>query len=220
MLSTFPISQANIVTALVVLLAQISGCADLRLPPAPTPVTPVPESLADFGKVGYGYFKSNGKTVRLVSLSVDGIDPIPLIYLDAGTHAIVVKLEWSNRWEDDTVLLIDVEPRHRYAILAFELAPGQQPEKAEIKLMDAVPDPAPWQYAAAGAASGALTGALPLIIMAAPLWLPAYWLSEKYPPPPPTGRPFENCCFVWIQDVDTGMVLGGQKPHANAKVVH
>lgn len=198
-------------------LLYVSGCADLEVPAEPIPVTPVPESMSTFGKVGYGYFKSNGKKVKLVSFTVDGTEHYSPTYLESGSHTILTRLQWSNHWMDDTELAVQVAAGHRYAIMSFELAPEQHPKNAQLQLMDARPEPPLWMYAAGGATYGALIGALPVIIMTAPLWGPAYLISQKYPPPPPTSRPFENCCFVWIQDVDSGAVVAGSSPVAPSK---
>lgn len=36
------------------------------------------------------------------------------------------------------------------------------------------------------------------------------------PPPAPTARPFEGCCYVWIEDADTREVVAGMRlPRAN-----
>lgn len=77
-------------------LLYVSGCADLEVPAEPMPVTPVPESMSTFGKVGYGYFKSNGKKVKLVSFTVDGTEHYSPTYLESGSHTILTRLQWSN----------------------------------------------------------------------------------------------------------------------------
>ena len=63
----------------------------------------------------------------------------------------------------------------------------------------------------------------PIATVTAPLWLPfaivgalIYKTTEDIPQPDelqPTGkRPFEGCCFVWIQEDETGLVVAGEKP--------
>lgn len=213
-MSAFLARAASAVLAANV-LAGIGGCAmDLRLPPEIPPVTPVPESLGASAKIGYGLFKSNGKKVRLVSVAVDGAEQLPQVYVDPGSHTVLVRLEWSNHWIDETELVVGAEAGHRYAIVSFELAPGQAEAKAEVTLLDARPKPTYGQIAAGGAAAGALQGALPMIILTAPVWWPIYEIAQKHPPPPPKGRPFDNCCFVWIQEVDSGAIVAGSRPRA------
>ena len=31
------------------------------------------------------------------------------------------------------------------------------------------------------------------------------------PPPVPTARPFDGCCYVWIEDADTREVVAGTR---------
>ncbi|MFC4524360.1 hypothetical protein [Cupriavidus pinatubonensis] len=205
--------------AMAVLLAvcALSGCADLDFPVNPMSVTPIPETLNTFGKVGYGYIEGNGKKSWFVRLAVDGMEQLSPAYLEPGSHAIVARIRWSNHCTDDTELTLEVTANHRYAIGSFELASDQHPEDARVLLLGEIPRPSLGMAAASGAASGALLGSLPLVIMTAPVWGPVYLISRKNPTRLPTNRPFENCCFVWIQDVDSGELVAGSRPGVAGK---
>jgi hypothetical protein len=219
---------------------------------------------------------------RIISVStIDGEDiaryclgdPLDKKYgysISQGVHAIGITTTWSNRFEDQTQLALDVKEGRSYVIYAYELEKGQDPyasvfnpkgdQKHEHKeyggrtsLLPSVKD-------------FVLASLLPFISIASPVWIPGKYLYEKTSegsrhnmantqqqptdsvvetvaqppdspletetkseetvvatfsqnielPPASTARPFDGCCYVWIEDAGTREVVAGTRlPGAN-----
>jgi hypothetical protein len=57
------------------------------------------------------------------------------------------------------------------------------------------------------------------IVITAPIWAPLVEAGRPTQPAAesaPSQRPFENCCFVWIQDTDAGEIVAGASPTGKA----
>lgn len=191
-----PVGRAAAVMAAFAVLSQFAGCAS-----NPT----VPRARAE---LSYGFYETNGRSVSLRGLAVDGKPLGTKEYVVAGAHKVTVTVEWSNGWEDDNTLDVDLADSRQYVILVFELASGQAPSGAV--LTPPRPGSELLEISGKALAQGALIGALPLIIVTAPIWGPIWYLTHKGTAA--SGRPFENCCFIWIQDVSTEAAVAGKGP--------
>ena len=83
-------------------------------------------------------------------------------------------------------------------ILAVERKPDQNPQDISIRPAT-LPEEMTWSFLAYPAAFATS----PFILMD----------MSKNLLSPPTGRPFEECCYVWIEDTYTGKVASGRKPN-------
>jgi len=156
---------------------------------------------------------------RPCSLTVQTIDGIseswhssyPLV---PGAHTFGVSVQWSNGWQDQTALTFRAQPAKRYWILSYELAPGEPEERAEIR-----------QHTKAEEASLLLLKGVmfapvvilsPFVVGGALGYQGVQKLLGEETREQVTGRPFERCCFVWIQDEETGEVVAGERPRMGA----
>lgn len=143
------------------------------------------------------------------SISDDDGPPRPLA---PGRHVTTVEATWSNRARDRTRLAFDAEAGTAYRARAFEANQAA----VSVRLVDVAPDAPPaskskeMEFAEAmgwAMLGGAAYGLAPLIIMAAPVWLPIYLAAQR----PPT-RPSPDCCFVWIEEAQSRRVVAGFSP--------
>ena len=219
-------------------------------------------------------------------------DPIDKKYgysIPQGVHTVGITTTWSNRFEDQTQVALDVKEGRSYVIYAYELDKGQDPYASVFNPKD---DQKHEHKEYGGRTSLrpsvkdiVLASLLPFISVASPVWIPAMYLYEKAsedskhnmantqqqptdsvaetvaqptdsapdtkakpentavvddtiaqppdsvfntetkpeetvvakvsqivePPTPPTARPFDGCCYVWIEDTDTREVVAGTR---------
>jgi len=116
-----------------------------------------------------------------------------------------VTTTWSNFHEDETDLAFDALAGKKYSIFAIELKPGQDPTTVTIHRLS----------------FGEEMGLMPLELIRVPL---AYILSPyfflkvgKALVLPPSARLFENCCFLWVEDMETGEVVCGMSPRNTSR---
>jgi len=102
-----------------------------------------------------------------------------------GPHKLVIEVEWSNGFRENTELEFTAVEGKKYIAALYELSEPSRsimtgPEVAEI------------------------------VLLLSPFLLPwgLYELSKE----PPKERPFNGCCFVWIQDDESGVVVAGVSP--------
>jgi hypothetical protein len=102
-------------------------------------------------------------------------------------------------------LAFDAVAGKRYSIFAIELKPGQDPTTVAIH----------------GLSFGEEMRRMPLYVIRVPLACilsPYFFLKVgKAVVLPPSARPFEDCCFLWIEDMETGEVVGGMRPPSTSR---
>ena len=131
-----------------------------------------------------------------------------------GPHTFVVSVPWSNGWTDQTELMFQAAPGTNYVILTYERASDEPQEKAEVRKLAAT------ERLLSGLSRDfgqgmAMSPLGAFVIVGVGVGYLTYWgvhklLEEKTEPA--TGRPFEHCCFVWIQDEESGEVVAGEGP--------
>jgi hypothetical protein len=127
-----------------------------------------------------------------------------------GAHKVLIESRWSNSFVDKSEINFIVEAGKKYLIGIYELKPGQDPATAGFHERSSA-----YQLGVAAAkdtAMGTPQGLLPLIIMFG--WPFLLYLALREAPEPPQSRPFEGCCFVWIQDEQTAEVIACTSPIA------
>lgn len=167
-------------------------------------------------------FTTNGRdaSVRYVVVDLRSGDPSQ-VDLSPGPHALNVYVKWSNGYMDGTSLAMNAEAGRNYRVNAFELHPGQNPDDAMLRpgppRRPVTADRSLGMDLASSAMIGAVSGA---IYGSAFLWGPFYLLYQAVSPSTPStpapsepkARPFEKCCFVWIEDMSDGALVGGERP--------
>jgi hypothetical protein len=175
----------------VLVLAGLLGCA--TTPAAPYLVT------------GSEWTKGRVRQLSLVGVDGRAIHPARAggAELSPGRHDVDIRVEWSNANADVTQLQFEAEPQVRYVALAYELTAGEARENARVR---------PFTYPESlwrGLAEGAATGA-------APLWVPVVLIyrgvRKVYGASAPATRPYEGCCFVWIQEEAGSALVAGERP--------
>lgn len=161
--------------------------------------------------------RTNSKTVLQRILAIDGESHWEYL-LSPGHHTIKVETEWSNKWTDENELSFDAIAGRRYLVLAYELHPGQDQAQAMLRPARSGGLVPPAEAVLGG---GGFEGAAPLIILTAPIWIPLgnlFWGEKPEEPTPeapkgaPDSRPFPGCCFVWIEDQQSGQLMDGTRP--------
>jgi hypothetical protein len=151
----------------------------------------------------WGGCVNNGAQVSLISALVDddiykNLADHPGLFLFPGPHKIKITARWSNDWVDATDLQADLAARQTYLLLFYEAHLGQDLATADISPKQA------WTLIA----DSFVFMFFPLIAIG--YVLPMTILQKE--PEPPTARPFENCCFLWIENQNTGEVIAGKRP--------
>ena len=122
-------------------------------------------------------------------------------------HTFVVAVEWSNGWKDETELTFEAQAGKQYLLLTYELTPGESEEKAGVRRHTVIEE-----------TGGLLVFSVLMSPPASLLTLP-YAVGtalQRLVEQPGTSRPFERCCFVWIQQEESGAVVVGEQPRGGA----
>ena len=148
------------------------------------------------------------KKGRVVGISLGTIDgrPVPrdeYAEVSPGPHTMSVTVTWSNGCEDLTQFDFEAQPKERYWVLAYELAPGQPRAAANVREFTF------GESMGRAGLEGAVTGAAPLL---GPIVLIYWGVSKISGHKTPTTRPYDGCCFVWIQEAESGKLVGGERP--------
>jgi hypothetical protein len=180
---------------------------------------------------------------RSVSLyQFDGADvprSAPLGILP-GEHRVSLWTRWSNGFSDLTELRFVAENGKRYLIGVYELRPGQDPATADFSEKSTY-----WSEWWNGVGEGALLGIamalLPIVLLvmviaeqkgrpqtteltpgevedveAEPgVWPESTAAPRLVKPSQTISGPFEDCCFVWIQEEDSGAIVAGTAPRGH-----
>jgi len=147
---------------------------------------------------------TKGRVLRVDMEAINGEHVSPRAKeLQPGAHTASVAVTWSNGWTDRTELQFEVQPEKWYWVLAYELKPGEQRECADIRMVTF------GESLGMSAIEGAAMGT-------APLWFPiaAVYSGMKkiFGHESPQNRPFDGCCFVWVQERESGAVIAGERP--------
>ena len=187
------------VIVLAAFLCQMTGCAFL-LPDMTT---------SSFVQVGTWEEWRHGRASSPIILKIDGELPQkPFWHVAAGVHTFVVAVEWSNGWQDQTELTFEARAGGWYVISTYELAPDEPEEEADARRYTDLEQ----------LARAILTTPLhsPLIVIGLAIPLVAYWgvrkMVGKDEEVVRDARPFERCCFVWVQEGECGRVVAGERP--------
>jgi len=86
----------------------------------------------------------------------------------------------------------------------YELRPGEDPETADFR------ERTSGEVAGAVILGGALMPPFPISIFLAPLILSRV-IADKLA----EDRPFQDCCFLWIQEKESGRVVAGVTPRGS-----
>jgi len=92
----------------------------------------------------------------------------------------------------------------RYLVGIYELRPGEDPKTADFREWTS------GEVAGVSFLGGALMGTPPFIFLA-PLIVSARIIAENLA----EDRPFQDCCFLWIQEKESGRVLAGVTPRGS-----
>jgi hypothetical protein len=147
---------------------------------------------------------NKGRAMRIELAQVDGqYCSRSSTKLSPGLHTVCVAVTWSNGHLDRTDCQFEVLPGKWYWVLAYELAPQEPREKADVRMMSFS------EGLARAGAKGALEGS-------APLWFPVVAVysgikiasGQRSPP----IRPGDGRCFVWIQERESEVVIAGERP--------
>jgi hypothetical protein len=139
--------------------------------------------------------------------SIDGnqIENATVIEILPGHHKVVTDVEWSNGFEDQTDLDFSAMAGKKYVVGIYELRPGEDPAKATFR------EPSLGKAIAMAPLKVLAIGATPIVLFFTwPAWV--YIAAQERKQGPPKNRPFDHCCFVWIQDADMGETLAGVSP--------
>jgi hypothetical protein len=190
------------IAALVVLSGvQLAGCA-----------TQLAEGEArlrnqEVARIARGSDWLHGRAEHLGDLTVHGVKAPVFGYgwIEPGRHRVDVPATWSNKFEDRTELAFDAQAGKKYVVLIYEIAPGQNRAAIEIR-----PLTFGERLLRNNDLSGSVLGAVVLLVA-----LP--WIVADLSKDPPKSRPFAGCCFVWIQDEQSGAVVAGISPAPSSK---
>src|SRR5215470_12027137 len=152
------------------------------------------------------YWKGGARSVEIVSVDGEKVRETAIEILP-GVHRIEVEAKWSNGWKDKSELTFSAMAGERYLVGIYELRPGEDPETADFRERTS--------GEVAGAASvsilgGALMPPFPISIFLAPIVF-ARVIADKLA----EDRPFQDCCFLWIQEKESGRVVAGVTPRGS-----
>ena len=173
----------GVLLALVLFL--MAGCRSIQENEA---IVFVPEDL-----------QTNARLPFWISLyAIDGNTGFTHPYLIEGPHVLTVYVVWSNGYGEHVPLALNAVAGSRYSIWAVELKPDQNPQSVYVR-------PSTW-----GEEMGAGFIEYPIAVVASPFFFAHVFGVLLFPP---TDKPFENCCYIWIEEAQTGEVVSGRKPN-------
>ena len=189
---------------LALFLAATMAACSIPRPPKAYPGSELPEAqVAELSRKTFSRRVSHYSFGHLDGYqTVDGllIRNAGVLEILPGRHKVGIEVEWSNRFRDNTQLEFTAVAGKKYTAALYELKEGEDPATADLSEPFSLGPTDPKTV-------------LMLVIITLPLWLPfAIYEWTKEPEPPPTARPFIGCCFVWIQDDESGVVVAGVSP--------
>jgi hypothetical protein len=138
-----------------------------------------------------------------------------LVRVAPGPKLAEVTATWSNGARESARWLFDVAPGATYRVVAHEAGRGEVP--VSLGLRDPPAPTTPAERFAKGmlqaGLEGFVLGAAPLILMAAPVWMPIYFATRR-----PAHPPAHDCCHVWLEDANGATVAGLPPPRPVAPI--
>jgi hypothetical protein len=193
-------SRSALVSGGLIVAVIATTCAPLqmypgkRLPPGEVAIV-----SSDVGR----YWKGRATSVEIVSVDGEKLNETVIEVLP-GVHRVEVQAKWSNGWKDKSELTFPAMAGESYQVGIYELRPGEDPETADFREWTSVE--------VAGAASvTALMAIPPINIFLAPLIVSARVIGDELA----KDRPFQDCCYLWIQEKESGKVLAGVTPRGS-----
>lgn len=120
---------------------------------------------------------------------------------------IKITSKWSNGYIDTTELKVNMVSKKKYVLFAIELKQNQEPANFyihSINLSKRIGYEVLYNFC------DILSPTIAFFLL--PVILPTILIKTLSDSTPPSTRPFENCCYLWIEDFSTGKVISGQKP--------
>ena len=182
----------------LIFAVMVTACAPLRMYPGnrlPSGQVAVISSDVEH------YWKGGARSVEIVSVDGEKARETAIEILP-GVHRIEVEAKWSNGWKDKTELTFSAMAGERYLVGIYELRPGEDPKTADFREWTS------GEVAGVSFLRGALMPPFPISIFLAPLIVSARIIAEKLA----EDRPFQDCCFLWIQEKESRRVLAGVTP--------
>lgn len=120
-----------------------------------------------------------------------------------GRHTVRVRVLWSNLFEEETDIELEAFPGKRYHVYAMELKPGQDSSIIIIKEKSIAKQfVQQFGFQLFGGFLAYVLG--PAIIV--------YAVVREFTDTRGCSRPFEGCCFIWIEDWPGRDVVAGDRP--------
>jgi hypothetical protein len=152
-----------------------------------------------------------GEALGFQLLSVNGIEssvmPGAEIQIPAGNVHLELRVTWSNETVEELTIKFDAAVEVTYRLAVFEL---REPiKKPQANSTPSSPD-SMGDAMAEGLGVGLIIALLPWIIVTSPVWYPIGMALED-------ERPFPDCCFVWLEEVDGKLASGEAPPSASGE---
>jgi hypothetical protein len=150
------------------------------------------------------YWKGGARSVEIVTVDGEKLRETAIEILP-GVHRIEVEAKWSNGWKDKSELTFSAMAGERYLVGIYELRPGEDPKTVDFR---------EWT---SGEVAGAVIGGtllmspFPISIFLDSLIVSARVIADNLA----KDRPFQDCCFLWIQEKESGRVLAGVTPRGS-----
>jgi hypothetical protein len=183
------------------LITQLLGCAT---------VANNKEQYADLYEDGY---YTNGKKFLITYILVDDEQTFDS-RIAPGHHKVTAEVIWSSEQKETVVLEGDFLAGKKYVLLGYELSKDQDPSSAVVRPKN---NKEQFGEATTGSLSeGFFKGMFPLIILTAPIWVPIAIITNQSKSNA-FGKPFDGCCFIWIEESETRKIISGKSPNNNLK---
>ena len=193
-------SWPHSVSGALIFAVMATACAPLQMYPGKRLS---PGQVAVLSSDVERYWKGGARSVEIVSVDGEKVTETAIEILP-GVHRIKVEAKWSNGWKDKSEFTFWTMAGERYLVGIYELRPGEDPETADFR------ERTSGEVAGEVAISAALM-APPIVIFLAPLIVSARVIADKLA----EERPFQDCCFMWIQEKESGRVLAGVTPRGS-----
>ena len=129
----------------------------------------------------------------------------------AGLTRLAVEATWSSGSKQKVPLAVPADANAELVLFAYEIGKGLVPATVSL-----APPPS---LGPSGNAffrtfmEGVGQGLAPLVLMTAPIWLLIHTLSKRSAAQASrTAMHQDRCCFVWIEDSQSGEVVAGSLP--------
>jgi hypothetical protein len=204
MINHYSTAEKKIIFLLILMqITQLLGCATVS-----TNQAQYAELYED------GYF-TNGNQFEILNVLVDGNQSLDSKVVP-GHHKITAKVVWSTEQKENLDLEGDFLAGKKYVLLGYELSKGQETAAAVVRPKNNTEQLG--EAATGGLSEGLFKGIFPLIILTAPIWIPIALIINQFDSEA-TGKPFDGCCFIWIEELETRKIIAGNSPHNNLKDV-